>query len=161
MGKNSMRIIILAVLLVLLMGLILPGCVPSTPSSPAGAPTPTVPETAKKIIIRYSSSTMNQVGEWNKADPGYTYLVLDLDIENRGYDSFSTNPLNFSVVVNNVKYNVAWVTTENLLKAVDLLNGGKANGTLAFEVPTEVSSAGYQIRYAGFLTEYDIEWIKQ
>ena len=49
---------------------------------------------------------MNQVGEWNKADPGYTYLVLDLDIENRGYDSFSTNPLNFSVVVNNVKYNV-------------------------------------------------------
>ena len=138
------------------------GCVSSTPS-PRGQPSaPSTSEATKRIIIEYSSITTQQIGEWNKAKPGYVYLVLDLHIENQGYDSFSTNPLNFSVVVNNVEYNVAFVVgLENKLKAVDLLSGGKARGTLVFEVPTEVSSGGYQIRYKAFLTKYNIEWIKQ
>ena len=116
----------------------------------------------KKIIIKYSSTTKSQIGEWIKADPGYTYLILDLEIENHGYESFSTNPLNFSVVVDNVEYDTAFVFgSENELKTMDLLNGGTIRGTLAFEVPSGVSDKGYQIRYRAFLTSYEIDWVKQ
>lgn len=80
---------------------------------------------------------------------------------NQGYDSFSTNPLYFYVVVSNVKYSAAFVMgLENELKVVDLLDGGKAAGEIAFEVLLEVSSVGYQIRYEAF-REYNIEWVKQ
>lgn len=161
MVKYWVRIGFLVILLTVVIGVMLSGCTPSTPSPPTEPSAPTVPETEKNIIIKYSSTTTNQIGDWNEADPGYTYLVLDLDIENRGYDSFSTNSFYFSVVVNKVEYDVAFVVgLENELKMVDLLNGGKARGTLAFEVPTEVSSVGYQIKYEAF-TRYDIDWIKQ
>jgi len=143
------------------VGLAALGCVPSTPSSPVHPPAPGVSETAKRIVIEYSSTTTQQIGEWSKAKPGYVYLVLDLHIENQDYDSFSTNPLFFYVVVSNVKYSVAFVMgLENELGTVDLLDGGKATGRIAFEVPSDVSSAGYQIRYEAF-RQYNIEWVKQ
>jgi len=149
------------VIVAAIIGLVASGCVPSTPSAPDQPPAPSVSEAAKKIIIEYSSTTTQQIGEWSKAKPGYVYLVLDLHIENQGYDSFSTNPLFFYVVVSNVKYSVAFVMgLENELGAVDLLDGGKAAGRIAFEVPSDVSSAGYQIRYEAF-RQYNIEWVKQ
>lgn len=95
-----------------------------------------------------------------EADPGYTYLVVSLDIENKGYDSFSIAGGHFSAVVNNVAYNVVYVGLENMLKVVDLLDGGRISGKLAFEVPKEVTSLGYQLKYEGF-KEYNIKWIKQ
>lgn len=118
------------------------------------------PVTTKEIVITYSSYTTDQIGEWNKADQGYTYLVVSLDIENKGYDSFNTGHCFFSVVVNNVAYNVEYVGLGNILKVVDLLNGGKISGKLAFEVPKEVTSTGYQLKYQTW-KEYNIEWIKQ
>jgi hypothetical protein len=145
-----------------MIALLLTGCgapsisPPTTPSPPA---TPS-PATTEEIVIRYSSYTTDQVVEWNKADPGYTYLVASLDIENKGYDSFSTGHCFFSVVVNNVAYNVEYVGLENMLKVVDLLDGGRISGKLAFEVPKEVTSMGYQLKYHDW-KEYNIKWIKQ
>ena len=149
------------VIVTFMVGLVASGCVPSTPSSPVQPSAPGLSEAAKKIIIEYSSATKQQIGEWSKGKPGYVYLVLDLHIENQGYDSFSTNPLFFYVVVSNVKYSAAFVMgLESELKVVDLLDGGKTAGEIAFEVPPEVSSAGYQIRCEAF-REYNIEWVKQ
>jgi hypothetical protein len=137
------------------------GCVSSTPS-PQGQPsTPSASDIAKRVIIEYSSTTTQQIGEWSKAKPGYVYLVLDLHIENQGYDSFSTNPLFFYVVVSNVKYSVAFVMgLEDELEVVDVLNRGEVRGKIAFEVPAEVSNTGYQIRYEAF-KEYNIDWVKR
>lgn len=88
--------------------------------------------------------------------------MVSLDIKNNGYDSFSTNPFYFSVIVNNVEYDTAWVCVmlEDELKIVDLLDGGRIFGKLAFEVPKEVTSTGYQLKYQAW-EEYNIEWIKQ
>jgi len=129
--------------------------------TPTATPTPSPPSPTKQIIIKYSATTMTQIGSWDKADEGYTYLVLDLDIENDGYDSFSTNPFYFCVIVNNVKYDSAFVfELEDELKLVDLLDGGRVSGKLAFEVPEEVTSLGYQVKYESW-EEYNIKWIER
>lgn len=149
------------VMVILVAGVAVLGCVSSTPSSLDQPFSPSPSETARRIIIGYSSTTTQRIGEWSEAEPGYVYLVLDLHIENQGYDSFSTNPLFFYVVVNNVKYSAAFVMgLESELKAVDLLDRGKTAGEIAFEVPPEVSSAGYQIGYEAF-RKYNIEWVKR
>jgi len=143
------------------------GCGQPSTSPSSGPSVPSTPPTTKQIVISYSSTTTEHLGEWYEwygyeyeADPGYTYLVVSLDIENNGYDSFSTGHCFFSVVVNNVAYNVIYVGLENMLKVVDLLDRGRISGKLAFEVPKEVTSLGYQLKYDAF-KEYNIEWIKQ
>lgn len=118
------------------------------------------PPPDKTIVIKYSCITTDQIGEWFHADSGYTYLVISLDIRNTGYDSFGTNPFYFSVIVNDVRYDTTWVGLDDELKMVDLLDGGKISGKLAFEVPEEVTSTGYQLEYQAWET-CDIEWIKQ
>ena len=118
----------------------------------------------KEIVISYSSRTTDQIAGWIKADPGYTYLIVNLDIENNGYNSFSTNPSNFSAIVNNVGYDVAGGTLrlENRLKEVDLLNGGRISGEIAFKLPKGVVTTGYQLRYKpSHWGKHNIRWIKQ
>jgi hypothetical protein len=112
------------------------------------------------VVIRYSSTTTEHLGEWYEADPGYTYLVVSLDIENKGYDSFNTGSWNFAAIVSNVEYDTTWVTLDDRLKVVNLLDGGRISGKLAFEVPKEVTSTGYQLKYQGW-ERYNIEWIEQ
>lgn len=144
------------------------GCGQPSTSPPGGPSTPGTTPATKEVVISYSSTTTDHLGEYfeyleewmYEADPGYTYLVVSLDIENNGYDSFSIAGGYFSAVVNNVAYNVVYVGLENMLKVVDLLDGGRISGKLAFEVPKEVTSLGYQLKYEGF-KEYNIKWIKQ
>lgn len=146
------------------------GCAPPSISPPAGPSAPSTPSATKEVVIRYSSTTTEHLGEWfeymeewlYEADPGYTYLVVSLDIENKGYDSFSTNSFYFSVIVSHVEYDPAtptWVMDDRL-KDVDLLDGGRISGKLAFEVPKEVTSTGHQLKYQAW-ERYNIEWIAQ
>ena len=131
-----------------------------TPSPPESSPTPK-PSPTKQIIIKYSALTTGQIGR-NEADPGHIYLVLDLDIKNDGYDSFTTNPYYFYVIVNNVKYDpalLAWPAST--LKWVDLLDGGRISGKIVFEVPEDGLSAGYQLGYESYGETYSIKWMEQ
>jgi len=64
------------------------------------------------------------------------------------------------VVVDRVKYSPAFVVLENELKMVDVLDGGKTSGRVAFEVPQDVMSLGYEPLYDG-LWDYNLKWIKQ
>ena len=146
------------------------GCAPPSTSPPTGPSAPSTPSATKEVVIRYSSTTTEHLGEWfeyieewlYEADPGHTYLVVSLDIENKGYESFYTNPFNFAVIVSHVAYDPATPTwgMDDRLKTVDLLDGGRISGKLAFEVPEEVTSIGYQLKYQGFKS-YNIEWIEQ
>jgi hypothetical protein len=127
------------------------------PTTPSLTPTPTI----QKILIAYSSTVMTQIGTGDFPDrpsSGYVYLVVDMTIENQGYDSFSSNPFYFSVVINNVKYSTAFVTElENELQPVDVLNGGTVQGKLAFEVPTGTTT--FSPIYEGF-SNYNIQWVR-
>jgi hypothetical protein len=75
------------------------------------------------------------------ASSGYIYLVLDITIENKGYDYFNTNRFGFFVIANNIKYEPAFVfSLDNELNTLDVLNGGKLRGKIAFEIPEETSA---------------------
>ena len=71
---------------------------------------------------------------------------------------FTQTRLLFSVVVNNVEYGSTSVGLENRLDAVDVLDGGRVSGAMAFEVPAEVSSAGYEPKY--YTPRYNIGWVR-
>ena len=124
------------------------------------APT-ALPGVPGEIIIRYSATTATHIGFFTP-QPGYTYLIVDLEIENRGYESFSTGHWWFDVIVERVKYSSTATAflTQNSLKDVDLLDGGKVSGRIAFEVPEDVMSLGYDLIYDG-LWDYNVEWIRQ
>jgi hypothetical protein len=122
------------------------------------------PPVTQKITITYSSMTTTQIGTGyfpDKPDPGNVFLVLDMTIKNQGYDSFSTNQFYFSVIVDNVEYDTAFVTElDNELKLVDVLDGGTVRGKLAFEVPNKVTTLGFEVVY-GAWNDYNIEWVRQ
>ena len=95
---------------------------------------------------------------------GYVYLLVDLEIENSEYDSLSVSGSRFSVVVDSVKYDDSFAsyTLSAPLPSVKVLKGGIVRGSVAFEVPSNVSQAGYLITYESYSWESysanDIEW---
>ena len=144
-------------MLLAILSLVLSCYLPST--SPPSTPdtTPTTPQ----IIITYSSTTMTQIGFATQPSSGHVYLVLDMTIENQGYDSFNLNPFYFAVVVDNVRHGIAIaVELDNGLKAAAMLNGDTVQGKLAFEIPQEASTTDFRVVYQA-LAHYNIEWIEQ
>ena len=130
-------------------------------SSTNPTPTPT-PQPSKNIAISYSTEKVPYiVGQFGVDYPNSDKLFLEVNmtIKNNGYDSFSTNPLWFSVVVENVKYGVDSETyIVNNWDTVDVLNGGIFKGTLVFQIPSTATS--FTLGYEGFLVNYNIIWTK-
>lgn len=130
--------------------------------TPSITPTPTLE--IPKMIIKYldtiSYTLIDKWGYTNTPDPGYIFLVLDLDIENQGYESIDVGSYCFDVVVNNIQYDSTYIGLEDSLNHVGLLDGGRLTGKVTFEVLQEVMSAGYQVRWDS-LWEYNIEWVRQ
>jgi hypothetical protein len=91
------------------------------------------------ILIKCQGTLYNQLGSYTKAGIGKVYLVTNLQIENHGYDEFSVNPNYVKVEINNVQYDYAWASLDDLglasLDSVTLKNGGKVTGAVAFEIP--------------------------
>lgn len=130
-----------------------------TKSGDASGATTSSPTDTGKITISYSGVTYNKIGKYNTPKSGNVYLVLNLNIKNQGYDSFSINAFNFSLVANNIEYSPAFVSElDNELPAINLLNGGNTNGKICFEVP--IGTSNYNLTYDSY-KKYNIEWIKQ
>jgi len=116
-----------------------------------------------KIIVEYSASTKKILGKnefvSDEAKSGMTYLILDMTITNQGYEEFSTNPFYWNVIVDNVKYDIAFVMNlDNELGTRTIMNNGKISGNIAFEVPESVDT--FEIVYEAFQT-YNIEYIQK
>lgn len=118
----------------------------------------------KKIVIEFSSSKTNKLEGDNEylvdeAESEMTYLILDLTVSNQGYEEFNTNPFYWGVIVDNVKYDVAFVyNLENEMKSRDVMDGGEVSGNIAFEVPENVED--FEVVYEAF-TKYNIEYIQK
>jgi Domain of unknown function (DUF4352) len=135
----------------------------STNTGIVGHITTTTASTSKSVVtILYTATAVSQIGTGDFADTpksGDEYLIFDMTIENQGYDSFSVNPFYFSLIANNVKYSNAFVSNlDNELNSVDVLNNGKIEGQLAFEVPA--TTGNFSLEYDGFET-YNINWVQQ
>lgn len=131
-------------------------------NSPASAPV-SIPE----VSITYSDAYM-----WVK-ESNSLYLLVDMTIENKGYESFNTSPEYFTLVLGNIigesvprppisfdgKLSNLRDGAFSNLRSYDLQNGGKLSGTLAFPVPTEILACTerYRIDYSG-VRSYNIQW---
>jgi Domain of unknown function (DUF4352) len=154
----------LILLFVILVGILLSGCTgqgensaqesnPTQINTPA--PVNTAPDT-RAILIKHSATTIDSIGEFNKAPAGKTYLIITMDIENRGYDKFSTNPLYWEIDTNKRSYSTSMVSysLKNRLDSVKLYDGGKITGSIAFEVPAGTKE--YNLRYNAPGSSYKI-----
>ena len=76
---------------------------------------------------------------YSSPDPGKKFLVIDLTIENHGYDSFDTDPYRFKVTADKVQYDIAGASYyldsigKAMLDSVTLRDGGKISGFLAYK----------------------------
>lgn len=88
---------------------------------------------------------------------GNLYLVVDMSIDNKGYQSFNTSPSNFSVEVGEYSYDAS----ESELPTVELPDGGHIMGKLTFQVPPQAATSrtGYRMAYSG-QTHQNVEWVK-
>lgn len=111
---------------------------------------------------------------YDKPSKENIFLIVTLNIYNRGYNKFNVNPYLFKLEVDNVLYSFDPLTTYSLnsgtyrrvgsqrseksnygsLKDVDLLNGGTIEGDLVFEVPKGYQN--YKIIYDGY-RKYNIK----
>ncbi|MGQ9469260.1 MAG: DUF4352 domain-containing protein [Nitrososphaerales archaeon] len=103
---------------------------------------------------------MDSVGFWT-AEAGKTLLVVNMTIENCGYDEFYVNPSNFRVV-DNVVYSHS-ITTYFLddvgyipMQPVYVLDGGKIVCAISFEIPKGYQSVS--LRHRGAM-QFKIEWV--
>jgi archaellum component FlaG (FlaF/FlaG flagellin family) len=119
------------------------------------------------VSITYTGSYM-----WVKETKSL-YLLVDMTIENKGYESFNTSPEYFSLVIGNILDRNAPVPpipfdgllsserdgSYSDLRSYDLQDGGKLTGRLAFQVPTDIlaSTESYRIEYNG-VRVYNIQW---
>lgn len=117
-------------------------------SSQSSEPTP---EISPAIEITYSAFFAGQTAS------GYLNLVVDMTIENKGAEPFSTSPTKFSVIVGDYSY----VPVQSQLDTVDLTDGDRVSGKLTFQVPPEAASTrvGYQMSYSG-QSQQNVEWFK-
>jgi hypothetical protein len=139
---------------------------PATPTAAAPAtasPQATVPvSTEKQIVINYSGSTAVQIGGHIYPETGNTFLIVDMDIKNQGYEQFNLVPLNFEVTVNKTKYNTDISSSSDIagvLQPLSLKNGMSTGGKLAFEVLATSFASDFKISYTGS-TGYNIVWIR-
>jgi hypothetical protein len=132
-------------------------------ATPIGSPT----VSDSTVFITYSDSYM-----WVKGTESL-YLLIDMTIENRGYESFNTSPEFFTLLPGNIlgqstdppPIKFDGVLTDERdgafsnLRTYDLQNGGKLSGRLAFLVSREIlsSTERYSLEYSG-VRSYNIKW---
>ncbi|XHH10460.1 MAG: DUF4352 domain-containing protein [Candidatus Bathyarchaeia archaeon] len=131
---------------------------PPPTGSPIQTPIPTAPPTAT-ITIQHKdvtySSLVNQYGLTDTPNPGNVWLVINMTITNKGYNSFNTNPNYFTVTINNIKYSYdAETFSYGNWNTVDILDGGSFNGSLVFQVPS--STTTFTLNYERFGVNYNI-----
>ena len=147
MGKLFLIIIsVLSVIAVM-------GCASQT-ASPAAS--------VQKIDITYTSLLLPSA-QWIGTLPtlpgsGTSTLIVNLNIVDYGYDSFTVNQTYFSVVAKDSTYNNSDCPINNALKTSTISDGGTLKGSIPFSVPA--TTTDFTMKYTG-QGKYNINWIAQ
>jgi len=149
MNKKIWLIPIMLTLAAVILSL---SCSPAAKTLPSGLSAYKTAVSNPVITITYSGIFAGQTAS------GLLKLLVDLTIENRGYESFNTSPESFSVKVSKYSYRFS----ESDLQTVNLADGDKIQGKLAFQVPPEAATTrvGYEMEHSG-KPLHDIQWFKQ
>jgi hypothetical protein len=114
------------------------------------------------IVITYSVTTSGEMaGKWSFSPPraGYFFLILNLNIENHGYNKFSVSQYFFTITVNGQEYTASYVNgLPDKLVSGDVHDNESKGGNLAFEVPEGTTDFEIVYRYA---SSFNMQWIEQ
>lgn len=104
---------------------------------------------SKYVLLNHSGELTDYIGRYTEANSGKTFLVIEMELENRGYNTVDINPNYFAVVIDKVAYpyDKATYSTESPLDTVALLDGGKTSGYLVFQIPEDKTR--YNLVFAG------------
>jgi len=134
----------------------------TTPTSAVLQTTSQPPTTAAgtqyDVVIKYTEKYTNSIGGMD-AKQGYTFLIMTVQIQNNGDREFSTNALDFYVVINNIKYSADFsgFSLSDSIQSVELQKGGTISGSIAFQVP--VATTDYTPTYEAPFSTVEINWI--
>ncbi len=104
---------------------------------------------SKYVLLNRSAELTDYIGRYTEASSGKTFLLIELTLENHGYDTLEINPNYFGVVIDKVlyPYDKATYSTDNPLASVTLLDGGMISGYLVYQIPE--GKTQYTFAYAG------------
>ncbi len=113
----------------------------------------------RNIKISYKTETVLQYGEGDHVTipkPKYSFLKVDVTIENSGYEKFYTGlAADLVLFADNVKYYYCSAPTLNSnFVTTTLLDGDSWNGTILYEIPFETSS--FSLLVEGNLANYKV-----
>jgi hypothetical protein len=148
----NIKKIILSMMLIPAMAILSLSCSPDGKTLLSGDPVSDTTASKPVIGITYSGTFAGQSAS------GLLNLVVDVTIENEGYESFNTSPELFSVKVDDYSYH----STESDLQTVDLSDGDDISGNITFQVPPVAATTrvGYEMEHSG-QTAYNIQWYKE
>jgi len=149
----KMKLKPIGIIIIILVSVIALGCIGSQPGSSnpkstvVSTPVPTQAQ-SQNIIISYSAKKVDTIGQYGETNQGKVFLVITMNIENQGYEKFHVSPSIFHLIANNIKYGESGsYQLDDVLARVDIVDGGSINGSVAFEVPSDIGS--YQLQYNG------------
>lgn len=96
------------------------------------------PEAVVTVKKGYTTSSIDGL---TKADSGYMFLVLDVEITNHGYEAFDVNPNYLMLILNNGRYNYHWSTysIKDLgyppMSMATLADGETMAAAIAYQIP--------------------------
>lgn len=134
----------IAVLLCISAVLIICGCTEKQASVSTSSQLP-----SQYILLNRSATLTHYIGEYSEPDAGKVFLLIKMSIENHGYNSFAVNPNYFGVIIDKVAYpyDKATYSTKSPITSLTLLDGGRTDGYLVFQIPSDKSS--YTLGYVG------------
>lgn len=95
--------------------------------------------------------------------PGYVYLMVNMTIENNGYDRCDTSPAWFTIIAGNYgKYGVDIMLTSYVghWSTNNIPNGYSFSGVLVFQIPSSSSVPSIEYNYiVGSSTRANVRWI--
>ncbi|MCZ7403227.1 MAG: DUF4352 domain-containing protein [Candidatus Methanoperedens sp.] len=150
----KMKLKNIGIIIIILVSVISLGCIESQPSSsisienPKSTIVPAQAQSQENITVSYSAKKVNTIGQYGEAEPGNVFLVISMNIENHGYEKFHASPYIFNLIANNLTYGQSGsYQLDDVLAIVDIPDGGSINGSIAFNVPSNIGN--YQLQYTG------------
>jgi tetratricopeptide (TPR) repeat protein len=100
---------------------------------------------------------------YSEADPGKQYILVNIKVENHGYDEFNLDPFCIKMIVNKIVYDRVYLSLATNgyppLEEVTLQDGGEMSGYIAFSVPDGTDE--YSLRYDQWSwDDYNIKWME-
>jgi hypothetical protein len=99
------------------------------------------------IYFDWKGTTTYQIGEYNKAPPGFEYVIADVYVKNYDSDKTpSTNPWNWKLIVDGLKYDHDSATYDSSIgqQNVEVLKGAEVKTKIVFLIKGHPANATLQ-----------------